>query len=254
MAPEAKAALELHLLEAGLPGWEEQDRRFVVWLLPEDAPRIAALANLIPGCEVLAETELVDEAWTRSWPPVRVGPFVLSTVGGPEPELAAGETLVRLVPALAFGGGEHPTTRLCLGRLAKMELSFDTRVLDVGSGSGVLSVAAAARFSAVVDAVDVDPTAQSATARAAAATGVAVAVLGAEVPPGRYDLVLANLLNPILIELAPRLSAATDRLLLSGMRAGTEAEVTAAFPGFSISARDEEAGWVALVLERTGSM
>ena len=112
---------------------------------------------------------------------------------------------------MAFGTGLHPTTRRLPGMLQEVE-PMPARVLDVGSGSGILGIAALALGAGTVEAVDTDPEAVTATAANAAVNGVADRLSvrqgtldGAPAEP--YPLVLANLVAAVLIELAPRLAA-----------------------------------------------
>ncbi len=150
-------------------------------------------------------------------------------------KLPADAALVRLDPGLAFGSGTHATTALCLAWLER-HLAPGKRMLDVGSGSGILSVAALKLGASEVTAVDYDAQARLATADNAARNGVGenVTVLEAlDEVPGRFDVVVANILAAILIELADDL---VDRvtpggeLVLSGILENQGDWVQAAFP------------------------
>jgi ribosomal protein L11 methyltransferase len=141
---------------------------------------------------------------------------------------------VLLDPGVSFGSGSHPTTRMCASLLDHpvVRRQLDGDVLDVGSGSGVLAVAAALVGAVSVTAIDVDPAARSATARAAALNGVAdrvhvvpdglgdlsAAVLDGSRPP--FGLVLANVLIPVIEEHAGDLVAVAGPgavLVVSGL-------------------------------------
>lgn len=247
----------MRLHEAGLPGWEvfegpSEGLRLRVWVLPEDSKTVVAvLDGLTQRAPTL--TRLDDPAdWQETWRPERVGPFAIGTLGGPEPEPAEGTHRIMLAPALAFGGGEHPTTRLCLETLPEL-VTPGMAVLDVGSGSGVLSVASARLGAETIHAVDVDPTARRATVRAARANDVEVTVPedGLAVARGPYGLICANILAPVLIALANDLLArlAPDgRILLSGIRAGHEATVVEAYAPLRLTRTLTSDGWTALLL------
>src|SRR5690606_33204208 len=124
--------------------------------------------------------------------------------------LAPDDIEVLVEPGSAFGSGSHPTTRLCLAAVERLITGGET-VVDVGCGSGLLGVAAALLGAARVDAIDIDPEAVRATAEVAVLNGVAdeVHVSGSPLVEvsGGFDLVLANLLVPIIEELGPTLAA-----------------------------------------------
>ena len=147
---------------------------------------------------------------------------------------APGDVVIDLDPGAAFGNGLHPSTQLCLVALEEC-VSSGMRALDVGTGSGVLAIAAARLGAASVDALDVEPvavaTARENVARNGLLDRVRVALGTVERTDefaGRYDLVVANIVAPVLIRLAPALVAALapgGRLLASGITAGGAAAV-----------------------------
>ncbi|HEX9184990.1 MAG TPA: 50S ribosomal protein L11 methyltransferase [Burkholderiales bacterium] len=161
----------------------------------------------------------------------------------PDPAAA----VVRLDPGLAFGTGSHPSTRLVLAWLAR-SLAPGATLLDYGCGSGILAIAAAKLGAASVDGVDVDPQALATAAENALANGVALHVFPPEqLPPGAYDVVVANILSQPLIVLEPLLAARTrrgGRIALSGILDAQSAEVAAAYAGdFDMQVVASEEGW-----------
>jgi ribosomal protein L11 methyltransferase len=157
---------------------------------------------------------------------------------------------VRLDPGLAFGTGGHVSTRLILERLADPQglRPNGLRVLDYGCGSGILAIAAAKFGAAQTAAVDIDPQALETTAANALANGVRLEVaLPDSLPPGTYDLVLANILAGPLIALEPQLAARTrdgGRILLSGILESQAQDVVAAYANdFEISVGTVDEGW-----------
>jgi ribosomal protein L11 methyltransferase len=199
------------------------------------------------------------EAWKEHFPVLRVGRRLVVRPSWREYEAADGEVVIDLDPGMAFGTGLHPTTRLCLaaledlatdGRLAGM------RVLDVGSGSGILAIAAAALGAASVMAIDTDPIAVEMTARNAQLNGLGGRVVARQgsVPLDAtqpFDLVLANLVASLLVDLAAPLAgsvAAGGRLIASGIFQDRESEVVRALEGagLPVLARRAETDWVAL--------
>jgi len=171
---------------------------------------------------------------------------------------APDDVVLALDPGMAFGTGLHPTTRLCLASLESLAdrgALAGARVLDVGSGSGILSIAAARLGAASVLAVDVDPIAVEASAANVRRNRLAcrVRVREGSAPTGErpFDVVLANLIASLLVQLADGLVADLrpgGTLLASGIFANREAEVVAAFAshGLAIARRWSEGDWVAL--------
>jgi ribosomal protein L11 methyltransferase len=159
---------------------------------------------------------------------------------GPPWEKPDGDALAVVIdPGRAFGTGGHPTTQLCLQLLEAEERGS---VLDVGCGSGVLSIAAALLGFAPVLAFDFDPQAVEATERNAAENGVAVDVRQAdlrdEVLP-QTELALANIAAEAVAALSPRLQA--ERVITSGYLISDEP----ALAGYRVERRVQDGGWAA---------
>ncbi|HMS87725.1 MAG TPA: 50S ribosomal protein L11 methyltransferase [Acidimicrobiales bacterium] len=173
--------------------------------------------------------------------------------------------VLALDPGSTFGSGSHPTTRLVLTRLATL-VTTGVRVLDVGCGSGVLAVGAALLGAEAVG-IDVDPSSDRATRANAERNGVAdrvrfdarpLADLATDCRAGspRFEVVAANLLAPVIDELADDLSdvvAAGGSIVVSGLLADrwpTGVGPLVAANRMGVEAVDEEAGWVAVTLRR----
>ncbi|HST44254.1 MAG TPA: 50S ribosomal protein L11 methyltransferase [Luteimonas sp.] len=186
-----------------------------------------------------------DEDWERAWMdqyvPLRFGARTW-IVPWNHPLPADAETgeaaVVRLDPGLAFGSGTHPTTALCLRWLDALSgegVLDGRRVLDYGSGSGVLALAALKLGADAVDAVDNDPQALLATRDNALRNGVdrrLSAYLPDDAPRAAYPVVVANILASALDALADRLAASvapSGRIALSGILVGQEAELLARY-------------------------
>ena len=155
-------------------------------------------------------------------PPEGVEPGVVAAGAG----RGAGAVEVVLDAAEAFGSGSHPTTRLCLAQVERLVRPGD-RVLDVGSGTGVLGVAALLLGAGRLTAVDIDPAAVRATAGTARLNGVGDRTQASTTPleqvRDRFDLVLANLLIPAIELLGTdlaRVVAPGGHLVVSGVLAG----------------------------------
>jgi ribosomal protein L11 methyltransferase len=195
-----------------------------------------------------------DSIWILSPRPVRAG-RILIVPAHLEPEPGA----LKLVDATAFGTGLHPTTALCLEALDEaLQIAVPDTVLDVGTGSGVLALAALTLGVPRAMGVDIDGEALSVATENAKINGLEerlqLARGGPDAATGTWPLVLANVLAAALIEMAPRLVRRLShhgRLVLSGIPLGVEDEVGQAYRrlGMRVVSVRSRAGWVALVLE-----
>ena len=166
---------------------------------------------------------------------------------------------VSIEPAGAFGLGDHPTSRLCAQalrrELAAPHSAASPSVLDVGCGTGVLSIVAVRSGATRVRAIDVSPDAVRATMDNAALNGVAHVIEADGTPvssvTGEFDVVVANILAPVLVATAAdlkRLTSPTGRLIVSGILADAHEHVLAALRPMVVVATTTEAPWVAITL------
>ena len=242
IAGRAREAVEYALMEAGALGTEggvevagAEDTPEVVTAYfdapPEvervraallDALRVYGLASSdvrelkfreVEGRDWLAE-------WKSGWRPVAVGRFVVAPPWS-EIKEEAGRLVIRVEPGMAFGTGTHETTRLCL---AAIEKHFRGRsFLDVGTGTGILAIAAAMLSpTARVEACDTDAEAVEIARENALLNGVggriAFRVGSVDDSTPSADMVCANLTADVILPLLPALMAATcGRLILSGI-------------------------------------
>lgn len=194
-----------------------------------------------------------------------------------EPPPGPDEILIRLDPGMAFGTGLHPSTQLCLAALAR-RLRPGHDVLDLGTGSGILAIGARLLGAGRVLGVDIDPKAVEVAGANADMNGCRLELLSGELAPeglkpiapggmraaagaaataigGPFQLLLANILAPTLIVLAPTLEAhlaPAGLMVLSGILAEQAADVTAAYErvGLRLLEEAQEGDWVALTLGR----
>ena len=204
------------------------------WFADEDSSRAAAsLLAAVRGCHVRGVRMDVsgddDGRWQNTFSPIDVPGFgVVRPAWDAGHALATAEsTTIFIEPGVGFGTGLHETTQLCLAALHAWRARGGRldRVLDFGSGSGILGIAAAVCGARHVDAVEVDTLVHGAILANAVRNGVAERVRVWPTPPadaGPYDLVLANIVAPVLLEHAAMLCArleATAGIVLSGLQA-----------------------------------
>ncbi|HET7726129.1 MAG TPA: 50S ribosomal protein L11 methyltransferase [Candidatus Limnocylindrales bacterium] len=269
----AEPAFEL--VDEGLGARIDPDRPVLVRaVLPARDPAAAerAVARTIEalghlqafGLRPIGElrTRLVHEAdwadaWKQHFPVLRIGRRIVIRPTWRRHRRQPDDVVLALDPGMAFGTGLHPTTRLCLAGLERVadEGRLGARVLDVGCGSGILSIAAARLGARSVLGVDTDPIAVEASEANARRNRVRriVGARAGSLPSGEaaFDLVLANLIASVLVTLAPGLAAELRPggvLLASGIFRDREDEVRAAFAsaGLAVERRDADGDWIAL--------
>jgi len=202
-------------------------------------------------------------AWKRHFPVLRVGRRIVIRPTWRRYRAQPGEVVIRLDPGMAFGTGLHPTTQLCLAGIERWAdaglVRPDAALLDVGCGSGILSIAAGLFGAGALVALDPDPVAIEATTTNAGRNQLAgrLSARQGSLPSGAgpFDLVVANLIASLLVDLAADLGSELKphgRLLASGIFVDREGEVCEAFgaAGLEISARWAEGDWVALELRQ----
>ena len=220
---EAELAILLHVFPEGV---EELDGAFAVYA---DEPPV--------GFDVV-EVEDVAQGWEDAWREFHHGVEIGRLwVGPPWEEAPSGAIPVVIDPGRAFGTGAHPTTRLCLELLQEVE---PTSLLDVGCGSGVLSVAAAKLGFAPVGAFDIDEVALEVTRANASANAVDVDVLD-ELRPA--ELTVMNIALEVVEGLLPKVPV--ERAIVSGYLDRDEPRV----PGWRRVDRRMRDGWAADLLE-----
>jgi ribosomal protein L11 methyltransferase len=208
-------------------------------------------------------TPILDQDWTAGWkesiPVLHLGRRVVVKPSWREYAMQPGELLLEMDPGLAFGTGLHPTTQLCVVALEDL-VQPGMRVLDLGTGTGILALVAAKLGAADILAIDNDVNAVAVARRNARANAVAhqIRVLhGSLAEVGEpYDLVVANILTHIIVAMAASgLDTRIRRggtLVVSGILGEQADEVAAALTaqGLSIAERRQRDGWVALVARK----
>lgn len=212
--------------------------------------------------------KLADQNWERVWlqsfKPIKVGTDLWVVPSWCEPADPNSRN-IRLDPGLAFGTGTHATTHMCLKWLSEQPLAGQ-RVLDYGSGSGILAIAAIMAGASHADAVDIDPFAVSAcedNARRNHFNGKSIdSVMDAFLPQdlpqatNSYDLVIANILAEVILDLVEELSAhvaPNGHLLLTGILDEQADKVVAAYEAEFNFTRQYQDHWVLLVGQRSST-
>ncbi len=204
-------------------------------------------------------TEDWAEAWKRHYHTLRIGQRIVIAPSWEEPSLRSGEVLIKLDPGMAFGTGTHPSTQLAL-RLLEQHLRPRSVVLDVGTGSGILAIAAVKMGATRVIATDIDPEAvrtAEENARLNQVRNQITLLVESVVESGRYQLVLANILADVIADLllhehlADRV-AADGVLILSGIIKQRREVVELALRATGMAVFDEVADgdWVALAAKK----
>ena len=259
-AADAHQAVQGDLLEAALTDFD-------VEAIDESAPggwrvffRTSAgrdraqrtIAREFPGL-TLTPSDVPDEDWAArsqaSLKAVRVGNLIVA------PPWDA-PIVVAIRPSMGFGTGHHATTRLCLAALQALEVK-ERSVIDVGTGSGVLAVAASLLGAVNVRGIDNDPDAiQAAWDNLALNPAAIVTLLVGDVRTTALDpadIVFGNLTGGLLLASAGTIGALAGKhgkLILSGFQVDEEKDVVSAFTGFTVERRDEEDAWVCVTLKR----
>jgi ribosomal protein L11 methyltransferase len=208
----------------------------------------------------LESVDVMDDNWAarsqRSLVAIRAGAFIVAPPWDVPPADEAGVTTIIIEPSRGFGTGHHASTRLCLKAVSDIDVR-GKRVLDLGTGSGVLAMAAALRGAHEVVALDVDPDAIDAARQSAAMNTLPVTIdfrvadFRAGLRAELYDVVFANLTGGMLISSADRLAsfvAPRGLLVMSGFDDSERGAVRHAFADMAEVMILSEETWVGLVL------
>ena len=233
----------------------------------EDLRHALYFLGQLRGVSDVRVSSLREEDWANAWKDHfqvhKIGSRVVIRPPWREYEPRDDEVVIVLDPGMAFGTGLHPSTKLSMLGTEDVVKPGDT-VLDVGTGSGILAIAAIKLGAAKADTVDVESVAVVATAENARANDVSdkIAVQHGSVGPGepffgeQYDVVLANIIARILIELSDAIVGHTKpggSIVLAGVIESREQEVIDTFArlGAEVVNRRFQEDWVSLVLQRT---
>lgn len=276
--PRAQAEVVLaDLLELAPSGVEESDLEdgaveYAIYGAPGELPVLPDLHAALGDALVEVSTSEIPDDWSERWrefhrpitisspAPERVSALRVRTPWE-SPSERQGLREIVIDPGQAFGTGAHATTRLCLELLLALA-AFDTErsgLIDLGSGSGVLAIAAATLGYDAVLALDNDPLSVTAAARNAAVNDVTIDVRRFDLRHDHWPdthrqaspVMLANLLRPLLVDLAQALEYPPRHLIVSGLLVGEVDEICRAFAhrlGMSERERRISGDWAAVWL------
>jgi ribosomal protein L11 methyltransferase len=211
--------------------------------------------------------ELDEEDWAESWKaffwPVKVGRSIVVKPSWREYSAGPGEVVIELDPGMAFGTGTHPTTQLCVELIEKYIKSGDT-ILDVGTGSGILMVAAAKLGAARVWGVDRDPLAVEVARKNLLRNGIFPMRFAVRVGDlvhnvsGRYHVVVANILTDVILRLLDDLESVLRKdgvFIGSGIIEENTNRVEAKMKLMNLDVQSviRRDGWVAIAGQWTGT-
>ena len=219
------------------------------------------------GSGIIRWREIREEDWATSWKqyfhPLKIGERVVIKPSWEEYTAASGDLVLELDPGMAFGTGTHHTTRLCICCLEE-NLAPGSTVFDIGTGSGILAIAAALLGAADVRAVDLDPVAVKIAKENVALNALQNTVQVAEgdlltgiAGEGQADIIIANIIADVIIKMAP---AVPNRLkgggilIASGIITDRLSDVAVALEqaGLSVEKIVEEGTWAAVVARGGG--
>ncbi len=220
------------------------------------------------GLDKVAQIEIDgvnEEDWANAWKayykPLHIGERIVIVPAWERYEAKEGEIIVTMDPGMAFGTGSHETTRLVIGLLEKYTAP-GCRMLDVGTGSGILAICASKLGAGSCRAYDIDPMAVRVASENVKDSGLTNIVCGVsdllrqvDRSEGAYDLITANIVADIIIRMTPdvgELMHASTILLVSGIITERSQDVVNCLEqnGFCIVERVEENGWCAMAVKK----
>jgi ribosomal protein L11 methyltransferase len=250
----------------------DKDHASVSIYIPEEKnynDYIAFLKERFESLRIDAKMELIglkEEEWSTAWKkyykPIKVSDRLVIVPMWEDYEAEAGEVVVKMDPGMAFGTGTHETTRLVAGLIEKYMENGDS-VLDVGTGSGILSICAAKLGAGNCAAYDIDPVAVRVAKENCEKNGcddiiecgVSDLLKDVKIPEGGFDFAVANIVADIIIRLSPDIGACLKDgayYITSGIIDEREADVLEAMRAAGFEKVDDvhENGWCAIVFKK----
>ena len=260
---QVEAIAHIDLIEQALLDKDRTQVAVHLYLAPDEeaAPVVALLHDRLTAAGLhyqLSAAGVRQEDWENGWKAhyhaLEIGRRLAVVPSWEEYDNTSGRAVLRLDPGMAFGTGTHETTALCLGVLDEW-VQGGERMLDVGTGSGILAIAALKLGAAEADGVDIDPMCVRTAGENAGRNGVEgrfkvlVGDLAAKAS-GRYQIITANIVANAILKMAPAippLLAPGGRFVASGVIDTRRDEVAAglAAAGLIVDEIREKNGWAA---------
>jgi len=259
------------LMEMDFYGFEQHDDQLIAYV---EKPRfndshrevIEQMISAMPGASFVNLTDVDEQNWNATWEesiqPQTIGSFyVRPTWSSQQPE--EGSILLEIDPKMSFGTGYHATTRLMLRQLDRLDCK-GKRVLDAGTGTGILAIAACKKGASRVIGFDFDPWSERNATENALINDVGAALeirlggfeqVGEEQP---FDIVLANINRNVILEFLGNMIEKLDEegiLCLSGLLNSDEIRMRQELENYpaEITGVQKEEEWIMLTIEKTGS-
>jgi ribosomal protein L11 methyltransferase len=265
---DAQAIFAEGLLALGAGAVQENDTQLVTYIPePDDAERFIAHAREMLGTDISWRWQ-DDEDWSESWKrglrPRRVGKSFVVAPSWTRPDLRAGDRVIVIDPEMAFGTGEHGTTRGAL-RFIEQVVQPGMRVLDVGTGSAILAIGAAMLGARKVVAVDNDPdailNAKDNVSRNEVGHAIELVEILVDEPyladfgEGAFDVIVANVLSGVLKPLLPafyRSLSPDGHVILGGILESEARDMLDALAaaGFRVRGEDLEEEWWGVLAQK----
>lgn len=257
------------LMERGALGTSIDNAPQITCYIQGDSEAAQKIAASLPDlkCQLLSLNEVSETNWTGAcpdvWEPIKIGALEIVPVESTSDHRPIPEGALRLIPGLGFGTGHHPTTRMVLAELSALverEGSRRYSVLDLGTGSGILAIAAAHLLNTPVEAIDIEEGAIE-----NARDNVLINTLSHLIQPsttpierlrGSYDLILANLYGEVLCQLAAevaRVARPGAVAIMSGITELVWDQVLDAYTAnntWHLESERSDNGWVCAVFKR----
>lgn len=263
---EVEEIANINLIDDDLLAKDRSKGYIHIYISPEENPTEAISFlreryNSVGIHNDICTEDCKQEDWINNWKkyfkPIKVGEKLLIRPTWEEVDCNEGRTVIHLEPGLAFGTGTHETTRLCL-ELLEQYVTPDSKVLDVGCGSGILSVASLLLGAKLAVGVDIDEMAVKTAVENAKINNVEDrfnSICGSltDKVSGKYNIVVANIVADIIITLTSDVKNYMEKdtiYIMSGIIDTRLADVKAVLVNdFDIITQKEEKGWVALAVK-----
>ena len=270
LSNDAFDGLCTELVERGAAGTAVDQAPEITCFLEGDEVSAQRFIQCLPdlGCQLLSSSELAQENWSALcpdlWEPIEVGEMCVVPVESVDDQRPSPPHAIKIIPGLGFGTGHHATTRMILKELDSLVREAPERryaILDIGTGSGILAIAAARLLGVAVDAFDIDPlaiqNAQDNISLNEVEDLVRLSVGTLSEVSGAYDLILANVYGEVLTNLAQEITGRSRPgaiALLSGITEIVWDQVSNAYTslGWRIHSERSEGDWLCARLEWRG--